>query len=83
MLEKRILIFHISYFWFGQFQEMECQVLQSLLFCMHAFLTGKITNKITQHDLFGIYSWFALNVIILFICPTSIADITNEYFKLL
>lgn len=25
-------------------QELECQVLQSLLFCMHAFLTAKVAS---------------------------------------
>lgn len=27
-----------------EFQELECQVLQSLLFCMHAFLTAKVAS---------------------------------------
>lgn len=25
-------------------QELECQILQSLLFCMHAFLTAKVAS---------------------------------------
>lgn len=37
-------------------QELECQVLQSLLFCMHAFLTGThrsiISSSFCEHYLF-------------------------------
>lgn len=38
-----IQIYLVSYI-FRLKQELECQVLQSLLFCMHAFLTAKVAS---------------------------------------
>lgn len=39
-----LLYYKKMFYYFFKLQELECQVLQSLLFCMHAFLTAKVAS---------------------------------------